>query len=123
MIAVDSIYLQGLEFYAYHGVMAEEKSLGQRFVIDLVLELELRPAGISDDLTKSVSYAEVYSDIREIVTGSKFNLLEALAEKIATTVLFKYPVHQVTVKIRKPQAPIPGVFEYMAVEITRQKQV
>ncbi len=120
---MDRIYLQGLEFYAYHGVLAEEKSLGQRFVIDLVLELDLRPAGISDDLTKSVSYAEVYTDIREIVTGSKYNLLEALVEKIPAEILLKYPVHQVTVKIRKPQAPIAGVFEYMAVEITRQKQV
>lgn len=118
---MDRILMQGLEFYAYHGVLAEEKALGQRFIVDLSLALELQAAGQQDDLTKTVNYGEVFETVRAIITGSKFALIEALAESIAREILDRYRVNSVTVKIRKPQAPVPGIFEYVGVEITRNK--
>ncbi|MFZ3172547.1 MAG: dihydroneopterin aldolase [Carboxydocellales bacterium] len=118
---MDRIIMQGLVFYAYHGVLAEEKTLGQRFIVDLSLELDLRTAGQLDDLTSTVNYGEVYETIRGIISGHKFALIEALAEKIAQEILDGYQVNSLTIKIRKPQAPIPGVFEYVGVEIIRNK--
>ncbi len=119
---MDRILMQGLEFYAYHGVMQEEKTLGQRFIIDLSLALDLREAGQQDNLTKTVNYGEVYATVREIVTGNKFDLIEALAEHLAREILGRYRVNSVTVKIRKPQAPIPGIFDYVGVEIEREQK-
>lgn len=121
-MTMDRILMQGLEFYAYHGVMQEEKTLGQRFIIDLSLALDLREAGQQDNLTKTVNYGEVYATVREIVTGNKFDLIEALAEHLAREILGRYRVNSVTVKIRKPQAPIPGIFDYVGVEIEREQK-
>lgn len=118
---MDRIILKGLEFYAYHGALPEENRLGQRFVIDLEMQLDLREAGMQDDLNMTINYGEVYTLIKEIVTGTRYALIEALAQVIADRVLEKYPVHSVRVRVEKPQAPIPGIFEYAAVEIERQK--
>lgn len=119
---MDRIILKGLEFHAYHGVLPEENRLGQRFVIDLEMQLDLRDAGKHDDLTLTVNYGEVYGLIKEIVTGTRYALIEALAQVIADRVLEQYPVHYVKVRVQKPQAPIPGIFKYAAVEIERLKE-
>jgi len=117
---VDKIILEGLEFYAYHGVLRQEKELGQRFIIDLNLELDLKKAGETDRAEDTVSYQKVFESVQEIVTSQKFNLLEALAEAVAREVLTQYPlVCRVEVTVKKPQAPVAGSFKYMAVQIAR----
>ena len=116
----DKIILKGLEFYGYHGVLSEERSLGQRFIIDLELSVSLLEAGITDNLNKTINYAEVFQTVQEIVTGQRYSLIEALAEKIAAVLIKNFPVSGVKVKVRKPQAPIPGIFKYAAVEIYRE---
>ena len=116
---MDKIIMKDMQFYGYHGVLPEEQRLGQRFVIDVELFLDLKPAGQSDDLTKTVSYADVYRLVEDIVTRSKFKLIEAAAEAVAGQLIKKFGPEKVTVRIKKPQAPIAGCFAYMAVEITR----
>ena len=64
---MDRITLMGMEFFGYHGVLPEENKLGQRFVVDLVLELDLHQAGLNDDLNATINYAEVYQEVRELV--------------------------------------------------------
>lgn len=113
--------MQGMQFYGYHGALVEEQQLGQRFEVDLQLHLDLKPAGESDDLEKTVSYADVYALVKRTVEELKFKLIESLAETITSQVLENFAVARVTVQVRKPQAPIPGIFDYMAVEITRPK--
>ena len=119
----DRILLQGLTFYGYHGVKAEEKSLGQRFVVDLTLGLDLGPAGRSDDLALTVDYGEVYRAVRERVEGPSQATLEALAETIAGALLERFRrLDSVVVRVDKPGAPIAGArFDTVAVEITRQR--
>lgn len=119
---MDKIYLNELEFYGYHGVLSEENRLGQRFRVSLVLELDLSKAGKSDDLNDTVSYAEVYNICKDIVEGRPYRLLEAVADKIATSILDYHPfIVQTTVKVIKPDPPIPGHYQSVAVEITRSK--
>ncbi|MEG6617204.1 2-amino-4-hydroxy-6-hydroxymethyldihydropteridine diphosphokinase [Peptococcaceae bacterium 1198_IL3148] len=120
---MDKIIMQGMQFYGYHGALAEEQQLGQRFTVDLQLYLDLQPAGIADDLAKTVSYADVYRLVKNIIESAKYKLIESLAETIASQVLDNFAVKKVTVQVKKPQAPIPGIFDYMAVEITRSKAV
>ena len=105
----DYIRLNEMVFYGYHGVLAEEQALGQRFVVDVEMVTDLRPAGLSDELTQTVNYAAVYATIRDIVTGPPRRLIEAVAESIATAVLADHPtIERLTVRVRKPSVPIGG---------------
>lgn len=120
---MDKIYVNGMEFYGYHGVFQEETKLGQRFIVDLVAEVELKQAGDTDNLDFSVNYGELYQVCRDIVEGPPFKLVEAVAEKIAQTILSDFTlVKNCTVKVIKPDPPIPGHLKSVAVEITRGQQ-
>ncbi len=119
----DKIILAGMQFYGRHGVFPEEKAMGQKFIIDVELSLDLRRAGTSDDITHLPNYADVYATVKSIVTQNTFNLIEALAEAIAQEILSTYRIDQVTVRVRKPHAPISGIFEYMGCEIVRGLKV
>lgn len=120
---MDKMVLRRMEYYGYHGVFAEERKLGQRFYIDLELELDLQEAGISDDLTKTVNYAEIHELVKQIVEQKSFNLIEALAEHIASSVLDTYTsVDALTVKVTKPHPPFDIHFEGVTVEIHRSRK-
>ena len=115
----DRIQLHGLEFYGYHGVRPEETAIGQRFVVDVELHTDLRAAGETDDLTLTVDYAAVHEDIRSILEGPPARLIESVAERVAATILERYPVTCVRVRVKKPDVPIAGTLDYVAVEIER----
>ena len=120
---VDQILLEGMRFYAYHGVNPEERALGQRFTVDVVLAVDLHRAGQSDDLTHTVSYSAVYKVVRAIVEGEPRQLIEAVAEDIASVVLTEFsPVEHITVTVRKPEVPMKGaMLDAAGVRITRSR--
>lgn len=122
-MTADQIILEGMRFYAYHGVNPEERVLGQRFVVDVAMAVDLRPAGQSDDLADTVSYSAVYKLTRRIVEGEPRNLIEAVAEEIAATILAEHDrVQRVTVTVRKPEVPMKGsMLDAAAVRITRDR--
>jgi len=117
---LDKIIVKNIKAYGYHGALTEENILGQNFYADVMLYKSLQRAGLTDDLNKSISYVDVYYDVEDIIKNKKFKLIEALAEMIAHTLLVKYNIKKVKVKIRKPGAPINGNFDYVGVEITRE---
>lgn len=119
---MDKIFVTGMRFYGYHGVFEEENRLGQRFNIDLMCELDLAPAGWSDDLDDGVSYAGLYQVTEAIVSGEPVNLLETLGERITQAVLaHSDKIQSVTVKVIKPDPPIPGHYDSVAIEMTRRR--
>lgn len=119
---MDKIYVNQMEFYGYHGVFPEETRLGQRFIVDLMVLVDLKKAGETDELEHSVNYGELFQACKEIVEGKPFKLVEAVAEKIAESVLRKFPlIVETTVKVIKPDPPIPGHYKSVAVEITRSR--
>ena len=118
----DRIQLKGMIFYGFHGVDQAEREVGQRFVVDLEVNRDLRAAGISDDIGDTVSYVELYRVAKEVVEGPGRRLLENLAETIAQRVLEGFEVDAVRVAVKKPEAPIKGsVLSHAGVEIFRQK--
>ena len=119
----DEILLEGMRFYAYHGVNAEERALGQRFLVDVVMAVDLRRPGQSDNLADTVSYSDVYKVVRGIVEGEPRNLIEAVAEEIAAEILTGFPpVARVTVTVRKPEVPMKGsLLDAAGVRITRSQ--
>ncbi|MCM3588544.1 dihydroneopterin aldolase [Mesobacillus maritimus] len=117
---MDKIQLNKMEFYGYHGVFPEETKLGQRFAVDLTVELDLSIAGKSDRLEDSINYAELYKLCKEVVEGEPFKLVEAVAENIAAKALERFNMIALChVKVIKPDPPIPGHYHSVAVEITR----
>ncbi len=121
MDEVDYIHLNEMAFYGYHGVLKEETVLGQRFKTTVSLATDLQAAGQTDDLAKTVNYAEVYTICKEIIEGEPKQLIEAVAEAIAQKVLTTYErqVKGVRVQLIKPDPPIPGHYTSVAVDITR----
>lgn len=119
---MDKIILSRMEFYGYHGVFPEENKLGQRFVVDVELRMPLDKPGRSDQLEDSVNYAEAYTIIKNQVQGKPFKLIEALAESIASELLHHYTViHEVMVRVTKPNPPFENYSDGVAVEIIRQQ--
>ena len=121
---MDKLIMKNMAFYGYHGVLQEEKIIGQKFLIDAHIYLSLKKAGETDDLSFSVSYAAVYETIERIVTNEKYNLIEGLAERICSEVLLIYPtIQKIRVRVKKPEAPVPGIFDYFGIEIERERQI
>ena len=101
----DRIALQGISVTACHGVLDSEKVEPQPFRADIVLEADLRRAGESDDLTHTISYAEIAQEAEQVLAGPTVDLIETLAERIAAIGLARPTVEAVEVTIHKPQAP------------------
>ncbi len=119
---MDSIELKGMRFYGYHGVFPEENRLGQQFIVDVKVALDLRLAGQSDALEDTVSYPDIYHTVQAIVEGEPLKLVEALAERIAQTVLDQYTkVIETTVRVVKPHPPFAAHFDGVTVEMTRRR--
>lgn len=121
-MAIDKIIISGMVFYGYHGVDKAEQELGQRFLIDIELGIDLRIAGKSDQIEDTVDYKSIYDLVKRIEQGKKYQLLEALASDIAEVILDNPRIEDVLVRIKKPQVPISGIVDYAAVEIIRGRK-
>jgi len=119
----DRILLTDMVFHGRHGTLPAENQLGQPFVVSIELHLDLRPAGSSDDLTRTVDYSEVHRMARDVVEGPPVQLTETLAERIASGVLRNHPtVEAVKVKVAKPHVRLGDtVLAASAVEIVRRR--
>ena len=102
----DRVVLHDMVFMGRHGVLAHEQLVAQPFHVDVELSLDLQAAGVDDDLARTVDYGVVFETCRSIVESTSFRLIEA-----------------VTVRVRKPKAPIDGEFAYAGVEIRRRREV
>ena len=116
------IRLHNAVFYAYHGNHHEERRLGGKFYVDVDMETDFTEAAENDTLAKTVNYADVYDFIQDIVTSSKVHLIETIAKRIADKILLDFPiVTGVSVRVRKPGAPIKGVIDYVEVQVDERR--
>ena len=116
----DRIVLANMEFQAHVGAHDDERSELQSIEVDVEMTADLRAAGQRDDLALTIDYGEVFKRCRQIVEEGTFNLLEAVAEAVATELLAGFnKLESVTVRVRKPGVPIDGVLEFAGVEIER----
>lgn len=114
----DRISLRGVEAFATHGVLEHEHQHAQPFVVDVDLDCDL--SAVNDDLSGTVSYADVAADIVDVIEGPHVELVETLAERIAAACLARPHVEGVEVCVHKPRAPMPVPFVDVAVRIRRE---
>lgn len=121
--SLDVIRIHNAVFYAYHGVLSDEQSLGGKFEVDVDLLCDLSKGAKSDSLKQTVDYERVYDCIKDLVLGKKYFLVEALANTIAAGILKNFKqIQTVVVRVRKPGAPVKGVIDYVEVEITQERK-
>lgn len=116
---MDRIEILGLRAFGRHGVFAEEQEVGQHFLIDLILECDLSAAAASDDLADTVDYDALSRRIVEEVTGTRFDLIETLADHLAGVVLDDPAVTVVVVRVAKPEVRMP--VDSVAVVLRRER--
>lgn len=120
-MSLDRITLTGLVGRGNHGVYAHERRDGQPFIVDLSVELDLRAAGASDDLARTVHYGELAEQVVAAIESEPVDLIETLAERIAALALGHAAVQRVTVTVHKPEAPVTVPFTDVSVTITRER--
>ncbi|GAB3438525.1 2-amino-4-hydroxy-6-hydroxymethyldihydropteridine diphosphokinase [Phycicoccus ginsengisoli] len=118
----DQIVLKGISARGHHGVLDFEKRDGQTFVVDVTMDVDLAPAGSSDDLADTVNYADVAADVVALVEGEPLDLIEALAARIADRVLARPLVEAVEVTVHKPEAPVGVPFTDVQVVVARERR-
>lgn len=109
------IALKGLGALANHGVYDFERNRNQRFSADIVMWVET--AGTADDITATVSYADIADEAMAVLTGTAVDLIETLAETIASRVMSHEGVVGTEVTVHKPEAPIDHPFADVSVTV------
>lgn len=118
----DRLFVTGLTLHAFHGCHAFEAKLGQRFVLDLVLELDLAAAAASDRLEDTISYDTIVEVARDAFCGRRFKLVEAAAGGVADALLAAFEkLEGVRVTVHKPNAPLEAVFADVGTTLVRRR--
>ena len=119
MTDLDRITVSGVRAYGHHGVLPAERARGQQFVADAVLWLDTREAAASDNLSRTVNYAEVAGRIADIISGQPVALIETLAQRLVTACLAYDQVQEAEVTVHKPEAPVGVPVRDVSVTIRR----
>jgi len=120
MAQQDSIFIENLSFLASIGVFEWEKQFEQKLELDIELSTDIRPAAANDDLNLTLNYAAISRLVINLAKAQHHDLIETLAEKIATKLLQEFNTQQVSLTLRKPSA-VPAAAS-VGVKITRQRQ-
>ena len=112
-----TISLNNIVVYGFHGVHQEEKTLGQRFEIDLEYRLANPTFPWKDEERATVSYVNAHKIVSSVCKEKNFNLIETLGNRIIEEMRSKYSVDLIVVRIRKPSVPIQGILDHVEVEV------
>lgn len=115
------IRFNNMIFYAHHGYYQAERELGQKFEVDMELDLDFGKAILSDDLKDTVNFEKVYQKVHYLFSSYKFTLLETLADRIASEILSSFPINKVLIRVRKPNVPLNGFMDNVEVELQKSR--
>ena len=116
----DLIKLNGVKGFGHHGVLASEREIGQEFIVDVALNLNLQ--NLKDDLNKTIDYSAVAELIKSEIESNPVNLIETLGERIGDKIINKFELVKIArVTVHKPNAPIPVEFKDVSVTITKTR--
>lgn len=119
---MDQIIIKNLKIFAYHGVHKSEKLNGQNFFIDAILYTMKTDGCVNDNIENVVSYSDVIKIIKKAMTSHPYNLIETAAKNVAKFLFDNFSdISELEITVKKPEAPIPENFDYVAVKITRKR--
>lgn len=119
----DQIFVEGIEFYGYHGVPDAEQQIGHRYRVDLVVDLDLSVAGRTDDLGHTVSYGDLARLVIQVGTAQRVRLLETLAERLCAAILERFPaIRRVELRLAKRLPPTGTITELAGVRVVRTRE-
>src|SRR5262245_32583197 len=118
---MDTIFIEAIEFYGYHGLFDEEQTVGHRYVADVELFTDTGKAGATDNLEDTIDYAAVARRVVAIGTSEKHRLIEAIAERLATAILDEFRPESVRIRLKKISPPFNVIAQSVGVEIRRDK--
>jgi len=117
----DLLRLKNITIFGFYGVSPQEREVGQKIEIDLELYTDLSAACASDSLQDTINYETVYTAVMELVDeGKRYRLLESLGEEICDTIIRRYPVEKVIIKMQKVNLPFPNNLSHIEIELTRE---
>lgn len=120
---MDKILIRNLKIFAYHGVNPEEKMQGQNFILDIDAFVDISVPCKTDNVDDTVSYAEIIEETVRIFTSRKDDLVERAAERVSEGLFEKFEkIQALRILLKKPDAPIDADFEYVGVEIERNRK-
>lgn len=118
----DTVFVNGLVVHAHHGVSDDEMRIGQNFMLDLALDMDLAAAGRSDKIADTASYDEIVATATTAFSERRYRLVEGAAGRVAEALLKVFPkVGRVRVTVRKPHAPLVAHFDHVGVTIVRAR--
>ena len=115
-----TIELHGIELHGFHGVLEHERREGQRFLVDLDLDLSDETAARTDRIEDAVDYRDVVATVAEVSRARAYHLLEAFAAAVAEAVVAGFPVTRVRVRVRKPDVVLSHAVDHAAVVVERR---
>lgn len=121
MVQTARLTIKSAQFYGYHGVKLEEKTLGGRYEVDLDLWYDARNAIATDDVSSALNYEDAMQCIEDAFADQSFNLIETVANNILEQLFVRFPIlRKATIRIRKINVPIHSVVAYIETELTRE---
>ncbi len=119
---MNSIIIKNLKIFAYHGVHEEEKQNGQNFIIDAIIETKKTTGYHTDRISDTISYSDIIRNIKKTLTEKSYNILEKIAEVAVKNIFENFKdVETIEFTIKKPEAPIKEIFDYVAIKIKRNR--
>jgi dihydroneopterin aldolase len=121
---MDTILIEGLEFYGFHGVPDAEQTIGHRYLVDLRFKIDTRKAALTDRVADTVDYADVAAVLLDVGREERFRLIEALAQRMADALLMRFPsIVSVALRLRKPLPPMNAIAAAVGIEIVRSRDI
>jgi dihydroneopterin aldolase len=121
MATTDRIELRGLRVLGVCGILPEEQARPQPLEVDLDIEVDLATAGASDQVEDTIDYSAICAIAERIVSAERFDLLEALAQRLVEAVMADERALAVTVAVRKLRPPVPHHLDTSGVRIHRDR--
>lgn len=115
-----TIELEGIELFAYHGVLDEERRDGQRFLVDVELDYAEESSAGTDRIEDAIDYRDVVSTVTEVSDARAYHLLEAFSAAVADALVARFPIARARVRVRKPDVALPRPVDHAAVVVERR---
>jgi dihydroneopterin aldolase len=117
----DRIFIDGIKFHGFHGLTRMEREVGVRLSVDVSLELDLGPAGRSDQVRDTIDYRKVHQHVVEVGRGSSHHLLESFVADLLDRLFAEFPAQRITVRVRKETPVLDGIVDSVGVEVSRTR--